>query len=84
MFNLNLYFISNVKNIYKLIRQTDLSIITSNASADKQSYLIYPNHEDCEEIEKDKNKIKPLKILSQLEGLARQGAIVANPIRRSG
>lgn len=36
----------------------DLSIITSNASADKQSYLIYPNHEDCEEIEKDKNKIK--------------------------
>lgn len=36
----------------------DLSILTSNANPNKQSYLIYPNHEDCGEIEKDKNKLR--------------------------
>jgi hypothetical protein len=34
----------------------DLSIITSNANPNKNPYLIYPNHEDCGEIEKEKNK----------------------------
>lgn len=34
----------------------DLSILTSNANLNKRSYLIYPNHENCGEIEKEKNK----------------------------
>lgn len=32
----------------------DLSIITSNANPNKQNYLIYPNHKDCNE-KKDKD-----------------------------
>jgi ATP-dependent protease ClpP protease subunit len=36
----------------------DLSIMTSNANPNKNSYLIYPNHEDCDEIEKQKDKAK--------------------------
>jgi spore coat polysaccharide biosynthesis predicted glycosyltransferase SpsG len=42
MFNLNLYFISNVKNIYKLIRQTDLSIITSGSIAFESCFFNVP------------------------------------------
>lgn len=45
----------------------DLSIMTSNASQNNNSYLIYPNHEDCEEIEKikERNQIITTDILTE-------------------
>lgn len=40
------------------LSNVDLSIMTSNANPNKNSYLIYPNHEDCDETDKQKDKTK--------------------------
>ena len=42
MFNLNLYFINNAKDIYKLIRQTDLTIISSGSIAFESCFFNVP------------------------------------------
>lgn len=42
----------------------DLSIIASNANTNKHSYLIYPNHEDCGEVEKEKTSINTSEVLT--------------------
>ena len=42
MFNLNLYYINNAKNIYKLIRQADLTIISSGSISFESCFFNVP------------------------------------------
>jgi len=62
--NINIYDLLKSNNTNNLsiscdfnYSNVDLSIMTSNASTNKKPYLIYPNHEDCEKIEKNKELI---------------------------